>query len=551
MPAPSYQATGSVVSSTDALTVVWPTHQADDVALLFVESANQAVTLSTAAGFVAVTNQGTGTGGAAAATALYVFWCRATSAAQASPVVADSGARQTAFIMTFRGCIKTGNPWDVLGGSVAAAASASVSIPTVTTTVVNTLLVAAVSNSLGVTAPTVRVATLSNGALTNLAKRANTQLDGTGGTTTNNRLPVGFFSFGAGGKFGAVGQGPDLTTATPCGACMFVPNIADIGAQIDAADAGNILLLLQPSGNKANFTTTVNGVPTLDMTKYEANVRKFRPDNDNTAFADRLKFADAVRRRRIIFYVIDEPNLNQGVVSNVPDITPTQANQMGLLHKTIWAGYDPLTLIRVPAETMASGWKTTAGSFGRPPGGWTGFDYCWNQYTLRHGRGNSVGKPWSTPRSPQEVRDEQYDIIAANNLDLGVFESLNMTAGGIGLDSPLGVTAKWDTDGPGGGSTLGYVTGSLSTTQDALTFTTLVDSQGSVLSNPDWIRKHAELAAQDSRCPGLLYWMHIYTGAPADEYINFYQRADFQSAFADAIAFGNARTSFDGWRDAK
>ena len=129
MALPTFQAVGDVVASTGPLTVPWPAgHDVDDVGLLFVESANEAVSLTTANGFAAVTNQGTGTGGQATATRLSVFWCRATSAAQAAPVVADSGTRQTAFIMTFRGCIKTGNPWDVFAGNTAASTTAG-SIP--------------------------------------------------------------------------------------------------------------------------------------------------------------------------------------------------------------------------------------------------------------------------------------------------------------------------------------------------------------------------------------------------------------------------------------
>ena len=73
--APTYQAVGSAVSGTGAITPVWPTHQSGDVALLVVETANQAVTLSTPAGFVEVTNspQGTGTAGGTAATRLAVY----------------------------------------------------------------------------------------------------------------------------------------------------------------------------------------------------------------------------------------------------------------------------------------------------------------------------------------------------------------------------------------------------------------------------------------------------------------------------------------------
>ena len=135
---------GGSAASTAAIGVTWPTHVAGDVALLFVETANQAVTLSTPAGFTEITpQQGTGTAAAAGATRLAVFWNRATSSSMASPTVADSGDHQYARIITFKGVIDSGNPYDVVAGSVKAAASTTTTFDAVTTTVDNDLVVLA------------------------------------------------------------------------------------------------------------------------------------------------------------------------------------------------------------------------------------------------------------------------------------------------------------------------------------------------------------------------------------------------------------------------
>jgi len=85
--AAAYQAAGTAAAATNNITVAWPTHQIGDIGLLIVETANQAVTLSTPAGFVEVTNspQGTGTAGGTTATRLSVFWARATSGSMTSP----------------------------------------------------------------------------------------------------------------------------------------------------------------------------------------------------------------------------------------------------------------------------------------------------------------------------------------------------------------------------------------------------------------------------------------------------------------------------------
>lgn len=127
--------TGSIFGAT----VAWPTHLINDIALLIVQSRGaEAVTLSDAQGFVEVTDspQFTGTD-----TRLTVFWCRATSTSMASPTIADAGDHIIHQMMTFRGCVTTGNPWDITGGDVKASASTTMTYPSVTTTVALCLIV--------------------------------------------------------------------------------------------------------------------------------------------------------------------------------------------------------------------------------------------------------------------------------------------------------------------------------------------------------------------------------------------------------------------------
>lgn len=133
---PRYQAQGTVVSSnTTTLSPAWPTHAIGDVAILLVENRNSAITLSTASGFVEVSNSpiGTGTAGTAASVGLAAFWCRATTASMAAPVVAFPGAHHLAQIITFRYCAEDGDPIEAVVSSALASASASVTVPAVTT----------------------------------------------------------------------------------------------------------------------------------------------------------------------------------------------------------------------------------------------------------------------------------------------------------------------------------------------------------------------------------------------------------------------------------
>lgn len=153
-PKPFYMRAGAIQSSTTTATVPWPAHQIDDIALLICESANEAVSLGTPAGFVEVADspQGTGTAAGTAATRLTVFWCRATSAAMSSPITNDPGNHVIAQILTFRRCVKSGNPWDVTAGGVQASATRTIAVPGDSTTVPKCLAVLIASNVIDLSA---------------------------------------------------------------------------------------------------------------------------------------------------------------------------------------------------------------------------------------------------------------------------------------------------------------------------------------------------------------------------------------------------------------
>jgi hypothetical protein len=142
---PAYRAAGSANGGNAAsYTVGWPTHVINDIALLFIESCGgQAVAAPT--GFAAVTNSPQATGTTTNGTRITVYWARATSAAMTNPTVTNPGDHFWAQIITYRGAVNTGNPWDVTGGGVKAAASTSVTVTGVTTSGPNKLIVQAVA----------------------------------------------------------------------------------------------------------------------------------------------------------------------------------------------------------------------------------------------------------------------------------------------------------------------------------------------------------------------------------------------------------------------
>lgn len=112
--APTVAAIGAEWSSTGTPTVTLPTHQANDILLISVESANQ--TVATPAGGWARLGpaNGIGTAGAAGATKLTVFWLRAVDGATAAPTIADSGDHTYGVAIAIRGCPTTGDPFHLL-----------------------------------------------------------------------------------------------------------------------------------------------------------------------------------------------------------------------------------------------------------------------------------------------------------------------------------------------------------------------------------------------------------------------------------------------------
>src|SRR2546422_9306311 len=182
---PTYQAAGTVQSGTGTLTVAWPAHAINDIGLLILETQNDAVTLGTnAANWTAVTNSPQGTGTTSTGTRLTVFWSRATSTSMGAVGVNDSGDHQIAQILTFRGVVATGNPWDMTAGDVTASTTTAVSIPGATTTVQDTLVVAIVSNGSDLSAAQVP-GSFTNSDLSSVTKRQdnNTTASGGGGFT--------------------------------------------------------------------------------------------------------------------------------------------------------------------------------------------------------------------------------------------------------------------------------------------------------------------------------------------------------------------------------
>jgi hypothetical protein len=184
--APTFVAAGAVASGTGTITPALPSGiAANDILLLCLETANQAISITNQNGgtWTEVTNspQGTGTAGSTSATRLTVFWSR-YNGTQGAPTASDSGDHQAGRIIAIRGAAASGDPWDVTAGGVEATADTSGSIPGATTTVGNTLVVAAIATALPDKNGTTNFSSWTNANLTSLTERTdNTRNSGNGG----------------------------------------------------------------------------------------------------------------------------------------------------------------------------------------------------------------------------------------------------------------------------------------------------------------------------------------------------------------------------------
>jgi len=183
---PTFVAAGTVTSGTGAITPALPSGiAANDILLLFLETANQAISISNQNGgtwtAVASSPQGTGTAGGSSATRLTAFWSR-YNGTQGAPTTSDSGNHQLGRIVAIRGVATSGDPWNVTAGGVESTADTSGAIPGATTTVANTLVVAAIATSLPDSTSTTRFSAWANSNLTSVTERTdNSVTAGNGG----------------------------------------------------------------------------------------------------------------------------------------------------------------------------------------------------------------------------------------------------------------------------------------------------------------------------------------------------------------------------------
>lgn len=181
MALPTFVAAGTSSSAATAVTPGIPSGTLqNDILVMFIETADQAITVS---GGTETWTEVTGSPvSIAGTTRLTVFWARASQDAPTAAVSSDSGDHQNGRMIGIRGCITTGDPWDVIATGTEAVSDTSAAITGLTTTVNDCLVVNLMAVDLPDANSVSNFSGQSNSDLANLAERTdNSSNQGNGG----------------------------------------------------------------------------------------------------------------------------------------------------------------------------------------------------------------------------------------------------------------------------------------------------------------------------------------------------------------------------------
>ena len=178
--APVFQAVGAPVNSNGAsVSAAWPSHLTNDIGLVVIETSGNSANLTPPAGWVALPGTPVTDVATTAGSKLHVWWKRAASAAEAAVATGAGTDHVLARLYTFRGCVTTGNPWNVITTGTKTTASTTATVPALTTTR-DDLLITMIVGRPDDNGSTTHFGVPVNANLTGLAER------GEAGTNTGN-----------------------------------------------------------------------------------------------------------------------------------------------------------------------------------------------------------------------------------------------------------------------------------------------------------------------------------------------------------------------------
>lgn len=146
---------GTLTSAGGAITPPFPTGDSprvNDLMVTFIETANQTQSAPTGWNEFPNSPQGTGTAGSTTATSLQIFWRRFQSG-DTAPAYSGAANHKVGQVLVFRNVRTTGNPYDATNGDVLTPADTAVTIPGVTTSVADCLILSIASSGFDDVAP--------------------------------------------------------------------------------------------------------------------------------------------------------------------------------------------------------------------------------------------------------------------------------------------------------------------------------------------------------------------------------------------------------------
>lgn len=355
MAAPTFvaaSALGFTSGTGSVLTKSWPSHQAGDIGLLLVVTNNEAVSFASRNGFGLIGHppEAQGAGGIAGSTRLDMYWCRARSSAMRAPRLwAPPLSMIGATILTFRGCIQTGNPWNSTFGN--GGDTAAVSIPISNTTVDECLIVAATTNATDTAVA--QASGWTNASLTSVTERFD--------------------------ENSALGFGGGISVATGIDAVAGSIN-AMTATLATASNQAHLSLALKPAVavgavDLYNFLTLQDpAAPDLEITLHVTDFRETKPDWRGTkerAFAGNFLDSRHTRKRVFSATVDAQTPAEFDVLEDFVDRGPSATTGEFLGPRALYLRGDPFGAIRnesfvevlveiegaAPVRHMDGGWS--------------------------------------------------------------------------------------------------------------------------------------------------------------------------------------------------
>lgn len=394
------------------------------------------------------------------------------------------------------------------------------------------------------------------------------------------RLPFGPFALWNGTTYKA---GPDLTVHpnSKYGATVAIPTKGNILTFISEADAKDIVVLANMVDSRNNWTDnngdfcwelyvhqlnrwTVAGstFPNIALITNPATGNPFVPSSSQSSKAGTFEnvtqavydaIADAFARKRLLAFVVDEPNL----AAFAGTISGQRVNDMGGLHKTIWPGTTPttrtVTTVRLDTRSM---WDSANGGMVSPPGGYTHIDYLICQYEGPHISSNwgAIGRGFETPA--QYFTREKADGLNVANFPstVGVIPDINLLNAGLYVDQGS-LLACWDY--LNNGSSSGYILGTIAiftghSAGQGLACGTRDASETRMMPSLQVLQATIDAAVADLDAPCMVCWTDPLSSISNQvAFVPLFQRSDIAGKLATMCDQANARATFLGWRALK